>query len=183
MYDAFYPYSNGEKSQISRTIFREEYFDVDGTFKVEKLISAYKEYVKRRSFKVFLEKDDKGNYKSIKESALIYSFETFITAVVQELKGKIYREADTGLGKSDMILNFDGKEFLIETKVYYSPSKFNDGKKQIAYYCKSLGLKKGFYLVFCPKGIRYPKTVIEQTENIKNVEVSTFLVEYDELKW
>ncbi|OQY02873.1 MAG: hypothetical protein B6I20_06285 [Bacteroidetes bacterium 4572_117] len=183
LYDAFYPYSNGEKSQISRTIFREEYFDVDGTFKVEKLISAYKEYVKRRSFKVFLEKDDKGNYKSIKESALIYSFETFITAVVQELKGKIYREADTGLGKSDMILNFDGKEFLIETKVYYSPSKFIDGKKQIAYYCKSLGLKKGIYLVFCPKGIRYPKTVIEQTENIKNVEVSTFLVEYDELKW
>ncbi|MEN8122924.1 MAG: ATP-binding protein [Bacteroidota bacterium] len=183
LYDAFYPYTNGEKSQISRTIFSEEYFDSNGNFKIEKLISSYKEYVKRRSFKVFLEKDKNGNYKSIKESALIYSFETFITAVVQELKGKIYREADTGLGKSDMILNFDGKEFLIETKVYYSPSKFIDGKKQIAYYCKSLELNKGLYIVFCPKNIKYPESVKEQTENIDNVEVSTFLVEYDEIKW
>lgn len=43
---------------------------------------------------------------------------------MQELNGKIYREADTGLGKSDMIINIANHEFLIETKVYYSPSKF-----------------------------------------------------------
>ncbi len=90
---------------------------------MEKLISAYKEYVKRRSFKPFMEKDENGNYKSIKESALIYSFETFISAVVAELEGKIYREADTGLGKSDMIIKFKGQEYLIETKVYYSEKK------------------------------------------------------------
>ncbi len=95
LYDAFYPYTNGERKEISSTIFAEEYFDKKGNFKIEKLISAYKEYVKRHSFKPFMEKDENGNYKSIKESALIYSFETFISAVISELKGKIYREADT----------------------------------------------------------------------------------------
>ncbi|HAN76717.1 MAG TPA: hypothetical protein DCQ31_02505, partial [Bacteroidales bacterium] len=93
------------------------------------------------------EKDEAGNYKSIKESALIYSFETYITATIGELGGKIYREAQTGLGKSDMIINVSGFEFLIETKVYGSYSKFETGKKQLAYYCNSLGLKKGIYLV------------------------------------
>jgi len=86
-----------------------------------------------------LEKDANGEYKSIKESALIYSFETFIAAVVNQLDGKIYREADTGLGKSDMIVNFNAQEYLIETKVYYAPKQFSEGKEQLAYYCKESG--------------------------------------------
>ena len=57
-----------------------------------------------------MEKDENDNYKSIKEASLIYSFETFITAIMQELEGKIYREADTGLGKSDMIINIANNE-------------------------------------------------------------------------
>ena len=183
LYNAFYPYSNGETKQISRTLFAEEYFDKSGNFKIEKLISSYKEYVKRRGFKVFMEKDEQGNYKSIKESALIYSFETYINALIAEIKGKIYREADTGLGKSDIIINIAAREFLIETKIYYSQSKFNDGKKQLAYYCKSLGLNKGVYLVFCPTGIKYPENVKEQTEIIDTVEISSYLVWYDESKW
>ena len=183
LYSAFYPYTNGEQKQISRTIFAEEYYTESGEFKIEKLIKTYKEYAKRRGFKPYMEKDKDGNYKSLKESALIYSFETFITAIMQELKGKIYREADTGLGKSDMIINIANMEFLIETKIYYSPSKFNDGLKQLAYYCKSLNLKKGIYLVFCPTGIKYPKTVIEDTKTIDNIIITTYLVEYDETKW
>ncbi len=183
LYKAFYPYTNGEQKEISRSVFADEYFDKNGNFKIEKLISSYKEYVKRRSFKVFLEKDENGNYKSIKESALIYSFETFITAVVDQLNGKIYREADTGLGKSDIILNFNGKEFIIETKVYYAPKQFFEGKKQLAYYCQSLGLDTGIYLVFCPRNQRYHKDVKEKTETIDNIKISTYLVEYDEGKW
>ena len=183
LFDAFYPYTNGERRLISRTIFEEEYFDKTGNFKLEKLLSAYKEYVKRRSFKVFLEKDKNGNYKSIKESALLYSFETFITAVVSELEGKIYREADTGLGKSDMIINFNSREYLIETKVYHSPKKFKKGKEQLAYYCQSNSLTAGIYLVFCPKNIKYPLYVKEQTETVNNILISTYLIEYDDEKW
>ena len=162
---------------------KEEYFNKKGNFKIEKLISAYKEYVKRRSLKVFLEKDDSGNYKSIKESALIYSFETFISAVVSQLNGKIYREAEAGLGKTDMILNFNGKEFIIETKVYYAPKQFTEGKKQLAYYCESAGLKTGIYLVFKPANQKYPKSVKEQTETINNISITTYLIEYDDTKW
>ena len=183
LYNAFYPYTNGEQKEISKTVFAEEYFDEKGAFRIEKLVSEYKAYVKRRGFKVFLEKDENGNYKSIKESALIYSFETFITAVVNQLDGKIYREADTGLGKSDMIVNINGKEFLIETKVYYAPKQFEEGKKQLAYYAKSLGLDTALYLVFCPRGIRYPASVTEQTEMIDGITIQIRLVEYDDGKW
>ncbi|MBN2892085.1 MAG: hypothetical protein JXL97_09475, partial [Bacteroidales bacterium] len=183
LYKAFYPYTNGERKQISRTIFAEEYFDENKNFKIERLISAYKAYVKKRGFKVFLEKDENGKYKSLKESALIYSFETYINAFVSQLNGKIYREANTGLGKSDMIININNSEYIIETKVFYAYKQFENGKKQLAYYCKSIGLNKGIYLVFCPTGIKFPESVKEQTENINNTEITTYLVEYDDDKW
>ncbi len=183
LYKAFYPYTNGEQRQISRTIFAEEYFTETGDLKLDKLIETYKEYIKRRGFNPHREKDENGNYTSIKEAALIYSFETYIHAFVTQTEGKIYREANTGLGKSDIILNVKNKEYLIETKIYYAPKQFKDGKKQLSYYCKSLGQTKGIYLVYCPSNIKYPETVKEQIEIINNVEISTFLFEYDETKW
>ncbi|MBI4649248.1 MAG: hypothetical protein HY738_22290, partial [Bacteroidia bacterium] len=124
-----------------------------------------------------------GKYLSIKESALIYSFETYIQAFLQVIDGKSYREADTGLGKSDLLINIKGAEYLVESKIYYYENQFLTGKKQLAYYCKSLGLKKGIYLVFCPNDIKYAKTIKEQTEIINKVEISTWLIEYDDSKW
>ena len=187
LYDAFYPYTNGEKAGILRSIAVSELFDENNKLKLDELIKGYKTYVKRRGFNVFREKDEDGNYKSIKESALIYSFETYIQAFLQVVGGKSYREADTGLGKSDLIINVKSEEYLIETKIYYYETQFLTGKKQLAYYCHSVELNKGIYLVFCPNNVKYSKTIIEQTENIeikgKVIEISTYLISYDETKW
>ena len=190
LYEAFYPYSNGETTSILRSIAVSELFNENNKLKLDKLITGYKEFVKRRGFNVFREKDESGNYKSIRESALIYSFETYIQAFLQVVDGKSYREADTGLGKSDLIININSEEYLIETKIYYYESLFLKGKKQLAYYCQSLGLSKGIYLVFCPNDVNYSKSIIEQTETIENpessgntVEISTFLIDFDDTKW
>ena len=100
-----------------------------------------------------------------------------------ELEGKIYREPDTGLGKSDMVINVNNLEYVIETKVYYSPKYFEKGKAQLAYYCKSSNLNNGIYLVFCKANKKYPEIIKEQTENIEGVKIITYLVEYDDDKW
>ncbi len=183
LYDAFYPYMNGEQGRISQTIYGPDYFTETGALKLEKLVETYKAYIKRRGFDPHREKDENGNYKSIKEAALIYSFETYIHAFITQTDGKIYREANTGLGKSDMIINVNNKEYLIETKIYYAYKQFEDGKKQLAYYCKSLSLKKGVYLVFCPDGLHLPEAVRESVDTIKDIEISTFLIKYDDKKW
>lgn len=183
LYDAFYPYMNGEKNEISLTHIPSDFYDDKNNFNLSKFIDNYKNYVKRRGFKPFMEKDENGDYKSIKESALICSFETFITAIIHELSGKIYREADTGLGKSDMIINIDNQEYLIETKVYSGVKRFESGKEQLAYYAQSLDMKKAVYLVFLANRARISETVKEQTEMINNIEISTFLIKYDMTKW
>ncbi len=183
IYNAFYPYMNGEQKEINLTHIPSDFYDENKQFNISKFVENYKKYVKRRGFKPYMEKDDNGNYKSIKESALIYSFETFISAIVFELSGKIYREADTGLGKSDMIINIDNQEYLIETKIYSGGKRFETGKEQLVYYAKSLKLSKAVYLVYLPNRARITEEVKEQVETINDIEISTFLVEYDEEKW
>ena len=179
---AFYPYSNGETKNILRSIIVSDLFFSSGQLNIGLLVNNYKEYVKRRGFNAWREKDETGNYKSIKEAALIYSFETYIQAFLQMIKAKSYREADTGLGKSDLIVNIKGDEYLFESKIYYYESRFLEGMEQLAYYCNSLGLKHGVYLVFIPNNIRITEAVKDQNKTINNVEIETFLVPYDEEK-
>jgi hypothetical protein len=179
LYNAFYPYTNGEQNRIERGIFADEYFDKKGNLSVEKLLSDYKSFVALRGFAPFREKDEKGNFVSIKEAAMIYSFEIYISAFITQARGKIYREALVGLGKSDMIIYVRNKEYLFETKNYAGFVQFIDGKKQLAYYAKSAGHKKAYYIVFCPSDARYPEEVKEKTETVAGVKISTFLIHYD----
>ncbi|MCS7037778.1 MAG: AAA-like domain-containing protein [Saprospiraceae bacterium] len=182
LYDAFYPYTNGELTELTAHLRPVPFLEPSGELDVEKLIAEYKAYAARRGFGVFREKNAQGQYVSIKEAGLLYSFETFLTAFVQQAGGKTYREANTGLGKSDLVVNLRGQELLFEAKRYYGLAKFERGKQQAAYYARSLGLKKAVCVVFTPNSIQYPPEVREERFTLKGVEVSVFLVPYDEEK-
>jgi hypothetical protein len=179
---ALYPYTNGEREELSSSLFAPDFFNAQGKLALKKLIDAYKSYVKRRGFGVFREKSEDGRYTSIKEAGLIYSFETFIAAFLLQAEGKSYREANAGLGKSDLILNVNKQEILFESKKYYGFTQFENGKKQLAYYAVSLGLNEAVYLVFTPSHLNYPAPVVEQEEVLNGITIHTFLIEYDEEK-
>ena len=182
LYDAFYPYTNGEGEEIQIKIPLHELTTKEKYLDIYKFIEYYKKYVKRRSFRHFREKDKNGQFKSIKEAAMMYSFETYIQAILQMLGGTSYREADTGLGKSDLIININGKEQLIESKKYYHPKQFLDGRDKLVHYCKSLGLNEATYLVFVRNDAYKAPVLIESTQTIKGIIIHTFIVEYDEEK-
>lgn len=181
LYNAFYPHLNGESNQLLREINLGGYFLKDGEIDFDHLVASYKTYVKRRSFRYFREKDDEGNYKHIKEAAMIYSFEAFIQTLLSTINGKSYREAHAGLGNSDLLINVNGKETLIEFKIYRDSIRFESGKKQLAHYCRSASIKEGIYLVFVPDYYKELK-LVEAKETIEDVQINTYLVWYDEEK-
>ncbi|MCX6580404.1 MAG: hypothetical protein NT166_09485, partial [Candidatus Aminicenantes bacterium] len=84
VYAAFYPYTNGESGRFLKNIDFKALFCMGEDGKSRRLnfdliIGHYKDYVKKRSFKYFREKDPAtGRYKSLKEAALAYSFENRI---------------------------------------------------------------------------------------------------------
>ncbi len=178
LYEAFYPYMNGEQNRIQKNIDISDYFTPEGLLKMPKVIEKYKEYALRRGFFHFLEKDDSGKVISIKESALMYSFETYINAFLGVVGGKSYIEPHTNLGRTDMIITIDGQEAVIESKVYQNITQFNKGKGQVAYYAERMGLDTATYLVFVDSEVTH-KDVLESVDIIKGVTVTTYLVRYD----
>ncbi|MEM7179311.1 MAG: ATP-binding protein [Spirochaetota bacterium] len=181
LYKALYPYTNGEGERIARNMFSSSYLTAEGKINFKKLLATYKEHIALRSFRPFREKDENGNFVSIPEAAMIYSFETFISIFIREIDGKIYREGFVSLGNTDMIINVEGHEYLLELKKYYSPSYFKKGKKQLAYYCKRAGLTEGHYIIYVDNRTK-PEFVSEEPEVIEGITIFSYLIWYDEEK-
>ena len=180
LHATFYPYLNGEQGRIQENIDVSDYFTPEGLLKMPKVIEKYKEYALKRGFRYFLEYDKDGKAISIKEAALMYSFETYINAFLGVVGGTSYIEAHTNLGRTDMIINIDGHEAVIESKVYQNITQFNNGKEQVAYYANLMGLDTATYLVFVSSAVTH-KDMIEKSDFFKdkNVTVTTYLVRYD----
>jgi hypothetical protein len=182
LYDAFYPYTNGERGEISAALQIQQYFTPDGQLNLDHLIETYVAYAKRRGFGIFREKDTSGNFVSMKEAGLFYSFETYLAAFISQVGGHSYPEAQAGLGRSDLVVNIKGEEMLFECKRYYGERQFVEGHAQLVYYARSLGQKRAIYIVFTPQHLNYPDTVKAGRTTVKNVEIITYLIPYDEEK-
>jgi hypothetical protein len=178
LYMAFYPYMNGEGERIGSTITVEDYFETDGSLIIDKVIDSYKKYALRRKFRFFREKNKHGHYITLKEATLVYSFETYLTAFLDMVDGKTYIEAQTGVGRTDLLINVNKKEFVVEAKVYSDIVKFRRGKKQLAQYVQSLSLDSGIYLVFVESEIKN-EHVKEEYEDVDGVLIKTYLVPYN----
>lgn len=181
LFKALYPYSNGESKRMSESMLANSYLTEEREINFDRLIESYRNHIRSRSFRPFREKDEQGNFISTPEAAMIYSFETFISIFVQELEGKIYRESIVSLGNSDMVIHAEGKEYFIEVKKYYSPRKFEKGKKQLAYYVKRAGLQQGVYIVFLRNNL-HENLPDNAAETIDNIIIKTYIIRYDEEK-
>jgi hypothetical protein len=174
----FYPMMNGESQTIQANIWLENYMTATNELDMDKIIREYQAYALRRGFRYFIESDENGNPKGLREAALMYSFETFIQSFLEVFKGKSYLEPHVALGRSDLIINILNNKWVIEAKIFYNISQYSDGKAQLAYYIKSLGLNRGIYLVFVDKQVTNPQ-VLEGEEHIDGVTLKIYIVRYD----
>jgi AAA-like domain len=174
----FYPQMNGEAEQIQADIWIDAYQTANGQLDIDKIIRGYQTYAQKRGFRYFIQYDDDGNPKGLREAALVYSFETYIQSFLEVFKGKSYLEPHVNLGRSDLIINMLNSELVIEAKIFSHAAQFADGKTQLAYYIKSLNLTHGIYLVFVNKEVNNP-VILEKEEVIDGVTLTTYIVRYD----
>jgi hypothetical protein len=109
---------------------------------------------------------------------LVYSFETYLNAFLTIVEGKSYIEAHTALGRTDLLINVNNQEYVIEAKIYSDITQFKKGKKQLAYYAKNLSLDVAIYLIFVESEIKNPN-LTEKHETVDGVLIKTYLVPYN----
>jgi len=167
---AFRPSSNGEgEYYVSTHDTFSEYVHQDG-LNVRAILQRYVEYVARRGFRAF-------DTKQLREGAWHYSLDGFINFFIERLGGRTFTEVPAGRGRTDIMILFRDRKYIIETKIFTDQSYFQRGKRQLAEYLLAEGLEVGYYVVFSRKHTE--ADVLEEEEVIEGKRIFTRIVRVD----
>ncbi|MBF0101584.1 MAG: AAA-like domain-containing protein [Desulfobacterales bacterium] len=144
--NAFRPLLNGETEHYitSSHDTLSKYLTSEGELNLNILLEEYRAYVRRRGFHAF-------DTENLKEAAWHYSLDGFIHFYIQSLGGQTFIEVPSGKGRTDILILYKRKSYIIETKRFVSQHYFNQGKAQLLEYMKSERLSDGYYVVFSNK--------------------------------
>ena len=70
---------------------------------------------------------------------------------------------------------------LIETKVYRDSYQAKKGLKQLAYYCQSVNIPEGLYLLFASNALKV-MGIEEGVREVEGIRIRVYVVQYDEEK-
>ncbi len=167
--NAFRPLLNGETGHYTTSSAEtvNQYLNAAGELNLNALLDAYRAYVRRRGFRAF----DKEN---LKEAAGHYSLDGFIHFFIHRIGGETYVEVPSGRGRTDILIRYQGRSDIIETKIYSDSTYFKKGKGQLAEYLCSEALDSGYYVVF--SRLHTDKDELFSEEQIQGKRIYTHII-------
>lgn len=167
---ALRPEINGEAQEyVSAHDSFQEYVSADG-LNLPAILTRYREYVQRRGFHAF-------DTEQLREGAWHYSLDGFINFFIQQLGGDTLVEVPSGRGRTDILILYKERKYIIETKIFLSQTQVEHGKQQLADYCISENIAEGFYVVFTQKHQANDTLFFDEMVNGKRVR--TYLIRTD----
>jgi hypothetical protein len=166
---AFSPLINGETRHYLTSAHdtADQYLNQDGGLNINALLKAYRAYVRRRGYRAF-------DTENLKEAACHYSLDGFINFFIEQLGGQTYIEVPSGKGRTDILIRYQNRSYIIEVKVFSTPTSFKQGKGQLVEYLKSEGLSVGYYVVFSP--LHTEKDTLETEDIIGGKRIYTHII-------
>ena len=74
----------------------------------------------------------------------------FIEKYTDYMEKNYYIEAQTrSLRRTDVVVDYQGEQFIIEMKIWHGNEYYQRGKQQLAEYLKDYHQKKGYMVSFC----------------------------------
>ncbi len=89
------------------------------------------------------------------------------------LGGVMYLEVQTGRGRMDIVIFYNARKYIVETKIWEGPRSYQAGKKQLAAYLQLEGAAEGYYVVFDHR--QNPEVQVE-TETINGVQIRSYVI-------
>ena len=120
-------------------IFDKPEFVKNGVLDVELILSKFSEHFKE----IYGDKPQRFIEEDGRKCFLIY-----LRPIINGI-GNYYIEAQTRDNRRmDVVIDYLGKRYIIELKIWHGEKYNSDGEKQLADYLDSFGLKKGYLLTF-----------------------------------
>jgi len=146
------------KKRFTKTFFRESgaivdvsvrgYFRPDGLLNMEAILSDFEEYIMQIGVNAF--------YASQKpyEKTGQFLLTAWLYQFVEQGKGELSFEVSTGLGRIDILLIYQGRKYIVETKINRSSFERTAGKaidQLCSKYLLTERANEGYVVIFDPK--------------------------------
>ncbi len=82
-------------------------------------------------------------------------------------------EVPTGRGRMDIIIIHNQQKYIVETKIWRGDGRYQAGKKQLAAYLRSEGVREGYYILFDHRQSPEPQL---ETETLEGLTIRSYVI-------
>lgn len=119
-------------------------FIVDGQLHIDAVMDSFKAFMEEHGVRL-LKSEATNNPLEISGQYLLLSY---LSAILGNVGGFVTVESLSAAGEMDVAGFFRDQRFIVETKSWYSNSKYEDGLEQLVDYLRAAGLHKGYMVIF-----------------------------------
>ena len=164
----FKPIVNGlEKDYLPEDTDFLDYLTPTGQINMERLLDNFRDFIARVGFRILQVPETPKEYVG---QDLLYAY---LDQFVSLIRGVMSLEVQTGRGRMDLVIFHNAQKYIVETKIWEGPRRYEAGKAQLAVYLKSEKASKGYYVVFDHR--TEPEPCVE-TETINGLTLRSYVI-------
>ena len=134
---------------------------------MEALLNNFQAFIARAGFRILQVPDTPQEYVG---QYLLYAY---LDHFVRIVGADMFLEVQTGRGRIDLLLLYNQRKYIVETKIWEGDRYYQAGKAQLAAYLKLEDVQEGYYVVFDHR--QHPEQRAE-TETIEGVKIRSYVI-------
>ena len=143
------------------------YITGTGELQMPTLIENFTNFIARAGFRVLQVPDTPQEF--VGQYLLFGYLDEFVTMV----GATMHLEVPTGRGRTDLIIGYRGRKYIVETKVWRNARAYEAGKQQLAAYLNLEGEEEGYYIVFDYREKSEPRL---ETDTVDNRTIRSYVI-------
>ncbi len=120
---------------------------INGNLNFDGLLDDFKAFMEEHGVRLLRSKKTERPLEISGQYLLL----SYLSAALNSVQGQVTIESLSSAGEIDILAFHRGRRFIVETKIWHSKQKFEDGKAQLVRYLKAAGLEKGYLVIFDEK--------------------------------
>ena len=143
------------------------YITETGHLQMHTLIENFKNFIARAGFRILQVPDTPQEFVGQ------YLLFAYLDEFVRMVRATMHLEVPTGRGRTDIIIGYQGRKYIIETKVWRNERIYEAGKRQLAAYLTLEGEREGYYIVFDYRQKSDPRL---ETDTVDGCTIRSYLI-------
>lgn len=143
------------------------YVTETGHLQMATLIENFKNFIARAGFRILQVPDTPQEFVGQ------YLLFAYLDEFVRMVGATMHLEVPTGRGRTDLIIGYRGRQYIVETKVWRNARVYEAGKQQLAAYLRLEGEREGYYIVFDYRQKSEPRV---ETDSVDSCTIRSYVI-------